>query len=316
MTDSTGRTTFTQLLDSGRTLVADGGMGTLLMERGLEVGGCPELLNVERPDIVAKIQKEYVTAGADIVLTNTFGGNRIRLGHNQLADRVIELNHAGVEITRGVAAEFDHPVAVAGSIGPTGELFTPYGNLEPEEALTVFEEQAVALEDAGVDAIWIETMSGIEELDAAFTAASSAGLPIATTMSFDTNGWTMMGVAPQVLADWAAAKPRRPAAVGANCGIGPEEAIEVVGVVNQVIPEVAAVAKANCGLPYFNDEGDLAYPLEPVDMTEYATAAIASGARIIGACCGSTPAHVAAIRAVVNSHNRPAPSSVQRNAEI
>jgi len=290
----------TNLLATNDILVADGGMGTLLFERGLEVGGCPELLNVERPDIVSGIHKEYVESGADIILTNTFGGTQARLGHYNLDSRVSELNAAGADIARSVADAALRPVVVAGSMGPTGELFTPLGPLESERAQELFTEQATALAEFGVDVLWIETMSSIDELDAAFAAASNVGLPTVTTMSFDTHGRTMMGIAPVDLASWAEAQDPPPVAIGGNCGIGPEDVVAAVHALTADTPGIISVAKANCGLPLFV-EGELDYPLRPEDMVSYAESAAQAGARIIGACCGSTPRHISAIRSIVTA---------------
>lgn len=288
-----------QLLDARSVLVADGGMGTLLFERGLQVGGCPELLNVEGPDIVAGIHTEYVAAGADIILTNTFGGTQARLGHFDLESRVAELNAAGVAIAKNAAGQVDRPVVVAGSIGPTGELFAPLGLLDTNRASALFGEQATALAEAGADVLWVETMSSLDELDAAYTAASATGVPVVTTMSFDSHGKTMMGVDPSDLADWAEGQDRSPLAIGANCGIGPDDAVAAVQTITDRGLGIAPVAKANCGLPVFVD-GQLKYPLRPEDMPTYVAAAVQSGARIIGTCCGSIPGHIAAIRAAVD----------------
>jgi 5-methyltetrahydrofolate--homocysteine methyltransferase len=294
---------FAQLLDTHRVLVADGGMGTLLFERGLEVGGCPELLNVDGPETVSGIHKEYVEAGADIILTNTFGGTAARLGHFGLEARVSELNAAGVEIARGVAAAAGRPVVVAGSMGPTGELFAPYGPLDSERAQELFAEQAAALAKAGADVLWIETMSSIDEVDAAYGAAAATNLPVVTTMSFDTHGKTMMGVGAADLGAWATAQDKTPHAIGANCGIGPDDVVAAAAALAQAVADVPVVAKANCGLPVFVN-GELEYPLRPNEMPPYAEAAIQAGARIIGACCGSVPGHIAAIRDAVDKQVR------------
>jgi 5-methyltetrahydrofolate--homocysteine methyltransferase len=291
---------FAELLSTNDVLVADGGMGTLLFERGLEVGGCPELLNVERLDIVAGIHAEYVAAGADIILTNTFGGTAARLGHFGLESRVAELNGAGVDIARGVAAETDRPVAVAGSMGPTGELFAPYGPLDGARARQLFAEQATALAEAGADVLWIETMSSIDEVDAAHAAAMTVGIPVVATMSFDTHGKTMMGVSAADLGSWAKTQERSPDAIGANCGIGPDDVVDAAKALARAASDIPVVAKANCGLPVFVN-GELEYPLRPHEMPPYAEAAIEAGARIIGTCCGSVPGHIAAIRAAVDS---------------
>ncbi len=295
MTETQGRTTCERLLDTDQLLIADGGMGTLLMQRGLEVGGCPELLNVDEPGIVARIHEEYVDAGADIILSNTFGGSAARLAHFGLENRVDELNATGVEVARSVAVDADRPVAVAGSMGPIGELFTPYGPLDRDRALALFGEQGEALAGAGADVLWIETISSLDELSAAFDAAAKTELPIVTTMSFDAHGKTMMGVSAAQLGTWALERSRLPLAIGANCGIGPEDVVEAVRAINEVAPAIATVAKANCGLPVMVD-GKVEYPLGPVEMPPYAAKAFRLGARIVGACCGATPAHVAAIR--------------------
>lgn len=268
----------------------------MLLERGLDHGESPELLNVDRPELIAAIHRDYVAAGADIILTNTFGGTAARLGHFGLEDRVAELNAAGAAIALEVAAAAGRPVAVAGSIGPSGELFAPLGTLEPERAAKLFREQATALADAGVDVLWIETMSLIDEIEVAYRAAVDTGLPVAATMSFDSHGRTMMGVRPSEMGDWAVGQATTPGAIGANCGIGPEDVVAAVGALRPT--GIPTIAKANCGMPQWV-AGDLSYPVQPDDMRQYADEAVAAGARIIGACCGSEPGHIEAIRAAI-----------------
>ncbi|MCI0544226.1 MAG: betaine--homocysteine S-methyltransferase, partial [Actinobacteria bacterium] len=292
------RTTFTSLLASGRPLVADGAMGTTLFSLGLEGGGCPELLNVEQPDLVEKVHRSFIDAGADIVLTNTFGGNRRRLALHKLDDRVVELNTAAVEIARRAGDQADRAVAVAGSVGPTGDLFRPLGPLSREEGVAVFTEQCLALADAGADVIWIETISSFEELEAAVEAAATTGIPYTATLSFDTSGHTMMGISPNALGRWWL-DHSAVAAVGANCGIGPGDAVAAVFDIADVAPGTATIAKANCGIPLYQTEG-LIYPVAPEEMGTYVDLALRSGARIIGACCGSTPDHIAVIREAVD----------------
>lgn len=289
------------LASKGR-LVADGGMGTSLFELGLQAGSTPELWNVEHPDLVGKVHSGFVDAGSDIILTNTFGGTRARLDLDRLGHRVTELNKAGVAVARGAAEQSPRSVIVAGSVGPTGKLFEPLGELTHESGVELFAEQMEALVAGGADAIWIETLSSTEELAAAVDAASSTGLPIVSTMSFDTHGKTMMGLPPGELARWWQQSGLTPTAVGANCGIGPSDVVVAVDDLRHADPDVVIVAKANCGIPQMVD-GTLWYPTATDDMSAYAELALDAGARIVGACCGSIPDHIAQIRTVVDSYN-------------
>lgn len=290
---------FNRLLAEHDVLVADGAMGTALFGLGLDSGGCPELLNVERPEVIAHVHAGYVQAGADIILTNTFGGNRRRLALHGLSHRVAELNAAAVRIARRVADRAGRPVAVAASIGPTGDLFEPLGPLSHDQGVEVFAEQLAAVTEAGADVLWIETLSSWEELNAAVEAARGFDLPAVATLSFDTNGRTMMGLAPSALGQWWAGLERRPVAVGANCGIGPGDAVAAVFDITEAAPEAITVAKANCGMPLYETDR-LVYPVLPEGMADYVELAVRSGARIVGACCGSTTEHIAAIRRAVD----------------
>jgi len=288
-----------ELLESRGRLVADGGMGTSLFELGLQAGSTPELWNVEHPDLVAKVHSGFVEAGSDIILTNTFGGTRARLDLDRLGDRLTELNQAGVAVARSAADQATREVVVAGSVGPTGQLFSPLGELTHERGVELFAEQMEALVEAGADAIWIETLSSIEELAAAVEAARDTGLPIVSTMSFDTHGKTMMGLPPAELARWWGESDLVPSAIGANCGVGPADVVVAVNELRAADPDVVIVAKANCGVPQMID-GTLWYPTATDDMSSYAELAIDAGARIVGACCGSIPEHIAQIRAVAD----------------
>ena len=290
---------FARLLAERRVLVADGGLGTSLFDLGMAPGACPELLNVDCPGMVAKAQQGFLEAGSDIVLTNTFGANRRRLALHGLESRVAELNQAGVDLVRRLADRFDRPIVVAGSVGPTGDLLVPLGDLEHRTAVEVFSEQIDALVDAGVDVIWIETLSSREELEAAYEAARSTGTPVVVTMSFDTHGKTMMGFGPDQLAAWSRDQAVFPAAIGANCGVGAGDVVLAVRELAEARPGTAIVAKANCGLPAYT-EGHLAYPHGPETMPAYVELAMRAGARLIGACCGSGPRHIAAIREAVD----------------
>jgi methionine synthase I (cobalamin-dependent) len=307
------RIDFEKLLADRQVLVADGGMGTSLFALGLANGESPELLNVERPEMVESAHFGFVAAGADVILTNTFGGNRRRLALHRLEDRVAEITDAAVQTARRSAATAgDRRVAVAGSIGPTGDLIAPLGPLSQDDAVAVFAEQAAALVDAEVDVLWIETMSSLEELSAAYTAAVRFDLPVVATMSFDTHGRTMMGVAPSAFSEWSLAQPQRPLGIGGNCGIGPGDVLAAVGDIIDSAPDAVVIAKANAGIPAYT-EGGLSYPVAAVDMADYARLALAVGARIIGACCGSTPHHLGEIRTAVDTA---APRSRPEREEI
>jgi len=300
MDQDTTPTPLSDLVDSKGVLVADGGMGTSLFAAGLHPGETPELWNVERPEAVIAVHRGFIEAGSDIILTNTFGGTRTRLDLDRKGDRVAELNGAGVAVAR--AAAEGTSVIVAGSVGPTGALFEPLGPLTHAEAVAVFTEQMDALAAAGAELLWIETLSSVEELAAAVEAAESTGVPFVTTMSFDTNGHTMMGVAPAGLAGWWASHDAgKPVAIGANCGVGPADTVLAAHQIKDAGAEVAIVAKGNCGIPAVVD-GRLWYPASSDDMTAYAELALDAGARIIGACCGSTPEHIAQIRTVVDAY--------------
>ena len=272
----------------------------MLFASGLEQGGAPELWNVEHPDRVAAVHQAYLDAGSQLLLTNTFGGSRYRLNLHKLDDRVAELNHAAAQNLRRVVEASGKKALIAGDIGPSGQLFQPLGELTFDEAVDAFSEQATALVDGGVDLIWIETMSALDEVHAAVEGVrrASADIPIITTMTFDTHGRTMMGTTPQqavtVLSSYGAV------AVGGNCGNGPEEIIQVVEKMRATAPDAILVAKANAGIPELV-KGKPVYRASPEDMAEYATKAFDAGAQIIGACCGSTSAHISAIASALAS---------------
>lgn len=282
------------LLDRGGTALADGAMGTMLFEQGLESGGSPELWNLEHPDRVAAIHRGYLEAGADLILTNTFGGNRFRLALHGLEARVDEFNRAGAQLARQEARALGDHAVVAGDIGPSGGILEPLGDLAYAAAVDGFAEQARALIDGGVDVVWIETMSDLEEVHAAVDGVRrvSATVPLLATMTFDTRGHTMMGVPPEraveALHGWGAA------AVGGNCGNGPDEILEVIEKMRRHSPDVRLVAKANAGIPAWKN-GRAVYGAGPAEMAAYATAVAERGAWMIGACCGSTPAHLQAM---------------------
>jgi 5-methyltetrahydrofolate--homocysteine methyltransferase len=291
----------TLLADRG-WLLADGGTGTGLFARGLETGDAPELWNVDEPEKIRDLHREFVEAGSDIILTNSFGCNAMRLKLHNAEDRVFELAKAGAELARTVADEADHQVIVAGSMGPTGELLVPVGALAFEDARDAFAEQARGLVAGGADILWIETMSSREELQAAIEGASETGKPVVATMTFDTAGKTMMGVAPDDASRFAGALAMAPVAFGANCGLGAGENIaSVVGIARGIWPGAVIVAKANCGIPEWRGDG-FVYTGTPEIMGNYARMARDAGAQIIGGCCGTRGEHLAAMRAALDGY--------------
>jgi 5-methyltetrahydrofolate--homocysteine methyltransferase len=283
-----------ELLGTDRPVLLDGGMGTLLQDSGLEDGDPGELWNLDNPDAVRAAHTAYAEAGARVLTTNTFGGTRPRLDMHGLGDRLADVNRNAAQIARSVADE--RGLLVAGDLGPTGELLAPLGTMTSEEAQALFAEQIRALVDGGIDLILVETLSDLGEADAALAAARQVApdLPIAVTMSFDTNVRTMMGVRPaDAVVHLAAAGAD---AVGANCGRGPAEMELIAADMVRVRPTgLLLIAQSNAGLPHV--VGDhFEYDATPTDLAAHANRLAELGIDLIGACCGSTPAHIAAIR--------------------
>jgi 5-methyltetrahydrofolate--homocysteine methyltransferase len=288
-------TTWAELLASNRPILADGAMGTMLMSNGLEFGDPPELWNLEHPEILRRDQRGYVDAGSQVHLTNTFGGNRLRLALHGREDREDQLNRTAAVLARVEANAADHPVLVAGDIGPSGQIMAAIGgSLTPEIARDVFAEQARGLAAAGVDVMWVETMSDVSEAVAAIQGAKDAApdVPVIATMSFDTRGHTMMGVSPERAAE--ALLGAGAAAVGGNCGNGPEEIIPVIEKMRAAFPDAVLVAKGNVGQPTLVGMA-VAYETTPEMMAGFARRFADAGANVIGACCGSTPPHLRAM---------------------
>ncbi|HLF03501.1 MAG TPA: betaine--homocysteine S-methyltransferase [Anaerolineales bacterium] len=282
------------LLSSSSIVMADGAMGTMLFEAGLKFGDPPEVWNVAHPELVRGVHRGYIDAGSKLILTNTFGGNRFRLGMHNLQSRVHELNRTAAILLRAEVDAANTGALVIGDIGPSGEILAPLGTLEYADAVDGFAEQAGALVAGGVDVIWIETMSALEEIQAAVEGVrqASAEIPIITTMTFDTRGHTMMGVSPEkavrALIDLGAT------AVGGNCGNGPDEIMGVITKMRAAKPDAILVAKSNAGMPELVNRKAV-YQAKPDDMAKYARQIRDAGARIIGACCGSTPTHLKAM---------------------
>jgi 5-methyltetrahydrofolate--homocysteine methyltransferase len=291
-----------ELLEHRPWLLADGATGSNLFERGLQSGDAPELWNVDHPDRIADLHRNFIEAGADIILTNSFGGTRYRLKLHKAEHRVAELNERAAAIARSEAARSSRVVLVAGSMGPTGEILEPLGPLQQDAAREAFAEQAAALARGGADVLWIETMSSVEEAEAAIGGARTTGLPVVTTLSFDTNGRTMMGITASDLADLQ----RRHGldGCGSNCGVGPSELVaSIVNLSRAADPAAILVAKANCGIPQFVD-GAIRFNGTPELMAKYACLSYDAGARIIGGCCGTTPEHLKVMRTALERHVR------------
>jgi len=282
--------TFLVRLNQAGILVADGATGTMLQAAGLPSGAAPERWNLENPQAVRDLHRAYIAAGADIVLTNTFGGSRQKLEKDGLGERAREINRAAARLAREVASE---RVIVLGDIGPTGRLLEPLGDLSYDDAVNAFAEQAAGLVEGGVDAIIIETMSDLGEAKAAVEGVKQVTtLPILASMSFDTRGRTMMGVKPAVAARelWSLGVT----AIGANCGRTLSETLAAVTEMRQAVPEAVLIAKPNAGLPHLSD-GESVFDVTPEVMAEYALKFAGLGVKIMGGCCGSNPTHIQAI---------------------
>jgi len=289
------------LLAEKGVLLADGATGTNLFAMGLAAGEAPELWNTADPDKIVALHQGFVDAGADIILTNSFGGTRQRLKLHNAQDRVHELNKAAAEIARRVADRADRKVIVAGSVGPTGELLEPLGAMTYAEAVDAFAEQIEGLKAGGADVAWIETMSAPDEIRAAAEAAIRVGLPYTYTASFDTAGRSMMGLHPKDIHGVAQGMAELPVAVGANCGVGASDILSSLLDMTEAAPEATVIVKGNCGIPEFRG-AEIYYSGTPELMGDYARLAIDAGAKIIGGCCGTSFVHLKAIRDAIDSH--------------
>ena len=288
---------FLARLREGELLIGDGGLGTQLMERGLPPGTCPETMNREQPEVLEEIAREYAEAGAEIVTTNTFGATPLKLSLYGLADAVVEINTAAVQAARRAVGDRAY---VAGCMGPTGRMLKPYGDTEPEAVREGYETQARTLVGAGVDVVFVETMTDLAEAVLAVRAARgvTTDLPIVATMTFDRTPrgfFTIMGVdIPTAATELAEAGAE---VVGSNCGTGIETMIDIVGAFRACTP-LPLIAQANAGLPE-QVQGRTVYDETPQFTAARAEALVAAGASIIGGCCGTTPAHIRALRNMI-----------------
>ena len=284
-----------KMLDEKGWILADGATGTNLFNMGLEAGEAPEMWNEWHPDRIATLYQGAVDAGSDLFLTNSFGGNASRLKLHGAEKRARELSRISAEIGREVADKANHDVIVAGSMGPTGDIMEPIGQLSHAVAVEMFEEQARGLMEGGADLLWIETISAPEEFAAASEAIGNVGAYWCGTMSFDTAGRTMMGVTSSGMVEMVAGLPYQPTAFGANCGVGASDLLRTVLGMSSANPNHPIIAKGNAGIPKYVD-GHIHYDGTPHLMAQYAVLARNCGASIIGGCCGTMPEHLAAMR--------------------
>lgn len=289
-----------------RRLVCDGAMGTQLMLAGLEQGACGEHWNLTHPERVLEIQRRYADAGADCIITNTFGGSRIALQRHGHADELRAINQAGARIAREAFGDRDG--YVLGDLGPLGVMLEPYGELPVTEARAAYEEQACALVESGVDAIIIETQTSLEELGVALDAARAAGAScIIASLAYDLSAdksfyVTMMGERPEKAA--AFVEERGAHIVALNCGTG----MDMVGAAKVARQyrescRLPVMVQPNAGLPVLENMKAV-YKQLPADMALGVPEALEAGAHIIGSCCGSTPEHTRAIAEVVGRFSR------------
>ena len=282
-----------------RVLIYDGSKGTMLQRFGLKGGESPELWNVTHSQTVRKIYAFYKDSGSDVIQTNTFQGNRICLEKYSLGDRIYELNYEGARLAREVMGRDGY---VAASIGPTGRLFEPLGELTFEQAYEVFKEQILAVVDGGVDVINFETFTDLSELRAALLAAKEAtGLPVICSMAFESNGRTLMGTDPLVAA--IVLNSLGADMVGANCSFGPGQMMDIIRKMSE-ISGIYLCAKPNAGLPEIV-EGKTFYSETAEDFARYAPEFLKYGVRLIGGCCGTTPEFIKAIKDALNGFQAP-----------
>jgi 5-methyltetrahydrofolate--homocysteine methyltransferase len=279
-----------------KVLVIDGAMGTMLQENGLEPGECPELWNISHPEIVRKIHTAYLEAGADIILTNTFGANGVKLMKMKQQHQLKEINKQAVNLAREAVDSYKKnnpvPVFVAGSVGPTGEIMEPLGPLKNSEAYQGYQDQIKEMVSAGVDMIILETFYDLAEIKTALKAVKeNSDLPVFASMSFDESLKTIYGITPEKAVEELFEEEAD--GVGANCGSGPELLYQVLTRM-RIITDAPLLVEPNAGIPYL-ENNKVVYPASPQEMAKYAEKFVQLKVNIIGGCCGTTPEHIKAI---------------------
>src|SRR5262247_1731153 len=299
---------FSEALDQ-RVLVCDGAMGTMLYSKGVFINKSFDALNLSRPELVAEVHQEYVRAGADIIETNTFGANRIKLGTFGLADSLVTINVQGAKIARHAARE---QVYVAGAIGPLGIRIEPWGKTGVDEARDYFREQAAALIEGGVDLFILETFRDLNEIGAAIDAVRSiSDLPIVAQMTTEEDGNTQDGTPPEQFAPEL--EKRGATIIGVNCAVGPAPMLETIERM-EAVTHVRLSAQPNAGKPR-DVEGRNIYLCSPEYMASYARRFILHNVRLVGGCCGTTPEHIRQIKIAVRGLAPPVVRSTDAPAE-
>jgi homocysteine S-methyltransferase len=295
MENSVNRIEFRQRI-SERPLLLDGAMGTMLHAKGVPIDQSFDAINQYNPSIVADIHRAYIEAGADVIETNSFGANRFKLAEYGLQTEAVEINRAAVDVARRVIDGSFKPVLLAGSVGPLGVRLAPLGRVSVVEAEAVFREQIGALIEAGVDLVILETMSDLKELETAVSATRSisADIPIVAQATFTRDDRTLLGHTPDNVAAGLARLDVD--VIGINCSGGPAQVLRLVAVMRQVAPQMLLAAAPNAGWPEQTLGGRVMYPATPDYFGRYAQAFVEAGARLIGGCCGTTDAHISAMR--------------------
>ena len=282
-----------------QTLLADGAMGTMLHARGVGFDKCFDELNLTNPGAVAEIHRAYIEAGAQLIITNTFGANRFKLGKHGLEDQVIEINTAAVDLAKRVVSASFKEVLIAGDVGPLGVRIAPYGRVRPEAAREAFAEQIRALAEAGVDLIVVETFSDLYEIKEAIKAAHQVcDLPVVGSVTFTRDDRTLLGDDPVMVAQWLAETGVE--VIGVNCSGGPAQLLRILKLMKQAVPNAKFWVKPNAGWPE-QVGGRIMYPADAEYFGDYALSFREAGACIVGGCCGTTPQHIAAMRKALDT---------------